>query len=92
MTMSRPPPARGATASAHRDAEDHASRWSNTRDGVVATLTAADAPRIFRTDMGPTLSEPVQSDHTDPVVVGGAVGGARRGSSWRSFRSRALAS
>jgi Zinc carboxypeptidase/Immune inhibitor A-like, MAM domain len=58
-----------------RDAENHASRWSNPRDGVVATLTAADAPRAFRTDLGPNYPNPFNPATQIPFVVGGAVNG-----------------
>jgi hypothetical protein len=57
-----------------RDAEDHLSHWSNAQDRFVGTLSAADGPRAFRTDIGANYPNPFNPSTQIPFVVGGAVG------------------
>lgn len=56
-----------------RDAESQVSHWSNARDRVVSTLTAVDAPRVFRTDLGANYPNPFNPETQIPFVVGGGV-------------------
>jgi hypothetical protein len=59
-----------------QDAEDQNSGWSNTRDQVVATVTAADAPRVFQMDLGANYPNPFNPSTQIPFVVGGTAGSA----------------
>jgi hypothetical protein len=56
------------------DAESHASGWSNARDRDVATVTAAGAPRAYRTELGANYPNPFNPSTQIPFVVGGAAG------------------
>jgi hypothetical protein len=56
------------------DAENHASRWSNSRDYVVTTLTAANEPLRYHTQLGHNYPNPFNPTTTIP---GGAREGAR---------------
>jgi len=58
------------------DAESHASGWSNSRDRDIATVTAANAPRAYRTDLGANYPNPFNPSTQIPFVVGGAEGSA----------------
>ena len=53
------------------DAQGHASMWSNARDRDVTTVTAADAPRAYRTDLGANYPNPFNPSTQIPYVVGG---------------------
>ncbi len=57
------------------DADDQPSHWSNARDGVVATLTGADTPRVFRSALGANYPNPFNPATQIPYVVGGGSGG-----------------
>jgi len=57
------------------DAEDQPSRWSNVEDYTVATLTAADEPLRFRTQLGANYPNPFNPATRIPYVVGGRTGG-----------------
>jgi hypothetical protein len=58
-----------------RDAEDHAGHWSNARDMVVSTVTAAGEPRVYRSALGANYPNPFNPTTRIPFVVGGAAGG-----------------
>jgi hypothetical protein len=58
-----------------RDAEGQYSDWSNARDRVVGTLTAANAPRRFQTDIGANYPNPFNPSTQIPFTVGGPAGG-----------------
>ena len=49
------------------------SRWSNPRDYEVLTLTGADEPARFRTQMGSNYPNPFNPTTRIPYVVGGKV-------------------
>lgn len=57
------------------DTESHSSAWSNSRDRDIATLTDADAPRVYQTDLGANYPNPFNPSTQIPFVVGGTVGG-----------------
>jgi hypothetical protein len=57
------------------DAEDHVSAWSNSRDRNIVTLTSADGPRAYQTDLGANYPNPFNPSTQVPFVVGGRVGG-----------------
>ncbi len=52
------------------DADNQASRWSNSRDGTVSTLTAANAPRAYETGLGANYPNPFNPSTHIPYVVG----------------------
>jgi hypothetical protein len=56
------------------DAEAQLSRWSNARERVVETLSAADSPPTFRTDIGANYPNPFNPSTQIPFVVGGVAG------------------
>ncbi len=58
------------------DADNQASRWSNSRDGTVSTLTAANAPRAYETGLGANYPNPFNPSTHIPYVVGGTSGAA----------------
>lgn len=58
-----------------KDAEGQYSDWSNQRDRNVATLTAADTPRRFHTNLGANYPNPFNPATQIPFTVGGAIGG-----------------
>lgn len=57
------------------DAEGQSSRWSNTRDRNVPTLTGTDGPRAYQTTLGANYPNPFNPSTQIPFVVGGAIGG-----------------
>ncbi len=58
------------------DAENHASRWSNSRDRDVTTLTDADAPHVYQSSIGANYPNPFNPSTRIPFIVGGRPGGA----------------
>ncbi len=61
-----------------RDAEGQVSRWSNSMDVQVTSVTAADVPGRFRTAIGRNRPNPFNPQTTLPYVVGGEPGSAPR--------------
>ena len=57
------------------DAENQLSAWSNSHERDIATLTAADGPRVYQTSLGANYPNPFNPSTRIPFVVGGAMGG-----------------